>query len=235
MGARRAACEQSLHQVFDVVGQAGDETTDARRRFEHHFGQHHHHVLAGERRFSGQTLEHDATEREDVDAGVDLPLPQRLFWRHITRSSDDCACARRSRRRQVGDPEVDELQALDLAVDQEEIARLDVAMDHPLVVRGAQLMPRIERPGGFRDGEWCVRPFLQRLPLEGHHHGTSCRLLPNHARRSSRSRGTSKALQRALFFSNRRARSCDNRRGGHPPAALQIPRACTAPIAPWPA
>ena len=82
--ARVAPLEQSLHQVFDVVGQAGDETTDARRRFEHHFGQHHHHVLAGERRFSGQTLEHDATEREDVDAGVDLPLPQRLFWRHIT-------------------------------------------------------------------------------------------------------------------------------------------------------
>src|SRR6478609_9158803 len=115
--------------------------------------------VACERQFTRQTLEEDDAEREDVGPGIER-LPERLFWRHVAgRSGDVLGLGRhlfrvlivlkeRGRSRQA---EVHDLYVP--ARGQDDVGRLDVAMNDAFVVRRGERLSDLARdPYGLVDG-----------------------------------------------------------------------------------
>jgi len=99
--------------------------------------------LAGNRLLAGdEPVQHHA-QRIDVGAGVDrLRVAHRLFRTHVGRGADRHAGHRRAglgapaRIEALGDAEVDHLdQHLALVVGDQQVARLEVAVDDPFLVR----------------------------------------------------------------------------------------------------
>src|SRR6185437_300097 len=91
--------------------------------------------LALERRLAGEELvEHDP-ERVEIRARVDLAAA-RLLGREVLRRADDRARLGQLARARARDPEVRDLDST-LAVD-EDVVRLDVAVDDAVPVREAQ-------------------------------------------------------------------------------------------------
>jgi hypothetical protein len=122
--------------------------------------------VASEGLLVGEQLVTDDADGEDVGAGVD-GMAQQLFRRHVPRRADDRRHAGRQTVDDLGDAEIEDLEP-PRAVDQQ-IARLDVAMDHVHLVRrgspGAHLLEPADLLGdGHRSP--ALDDFGQRVALE---------------------------------------------------------------------
>ena len=143
--------DECFEQGIDLNGGNADAHRRRRRK----------HVRAGdvdaaalERHPSGQHLVEDQAEREQVDAVIEL-LAACLLGCHVVRRADDQAGRGQPLMRLVvsallahdGDPEVHDpcgLAAVGIAVD-EDILRLEVAMDEPDIVRVLQTVTELPR------------------------------------------------------------------------------------------
>jgi hypothetical protein len=181
-----------------------------RHRVPHHAHARHllhqvlrhdgHGVGAGERRLAGEHLVEHAAERVDVGGRPDL-VPRRLLGGHVHRRPDRHARLRelltggivgRARDAEVGDERV--------LAREEDVLRLDVAVDDPLLVRVVERAADLEGDAErVLDGE---HPFAVE-PVAG---------APRPARRASRSRAARRRRR------SRRVRGCADaaawRRGG---------------------
>ena len=104
-------------------------------------------VASRERRVAGEQLVEHAAERVDVGAGVD-PLAADLLGRDVVEGPDEGAGRGDAGARVdlAGEPEVGEVGVLAgaRALD-EDVARLDVAVDEPARVRGVERRRRPRR------------------------------------------------------------------------------------------
>ncbi len=103
-------------------------------------------VGAGEGGLAGEHLVDDGAEREDVGALVDLVvLAGRLLGRHVLRRAEQRGLLRLDglRAADLGDAEVEDLRDIDDAVldllrHEEDVLRLEVAVDDAFAVRGGE-------------------------------------------------------------------------------------------------
>jgi hypothetical protein len=104
---------------------------------------------------NGDGLEQHAAEREHVRACVEVALAARLLGCHVAGRADGhararhrgCPVVRRRHARRARDAEVEHAQPVDLAVLEEQVARLDVAVDHALGVCDGEALGRVARDG----------------------------------------------------------------------------------------
>ena len=102
-------------------------------------------VLAAERDVPDEHLVEDDAERVDVGLAVDL-VAERLLGRDVVRRAEDAAVGRQALLlERAGDPEVGDLRRA-LLVD-EDVLGLDVAVDDPARVRGAERAGDLDRVG----------------------------------------------------------------------------------------
>ena len=122
---------------------------------------------------------------KDVDALIELIVAARLLRRHVQRRAEDHDGLREpcglfllaARAQRLGDPEVDDLDEVGvLATENEQVLRLDVAMDDALRVRGG------EHRCGLRDH--AEDPLLAELGLarETLREGLAVEVLHHHER-----------------------------------------------------
>ena len=130
--------EHPRHQIVEPRRHVGPEVGDARRLLEEDLGEHPHRVLPGERRPPRQALVEHAPQGEHVDPGVEIALPPRLLGRHVPRRPHGVALVARPRRVAQRHPEVDEGGAPGRPVREEQVARLEIPVDHPSRVRRRQ-------------------------------------------------------------------------------------------------
>ena len=142
----RRLCHRLLDRVPDLPGNCG--ATSFR---EVGFSYTTLNTTSGDRRAPErgpprQHLVQDHAEREDVGALVDVGvIPGRLLRRHVLRRAEQRAVLGLDRQRagDLRDAEVEQLgdldhAAVDLGRDQEDVSRLEIAMDHAGAVRGGQ-------------------------------------------------------------------------------------------------
>ncbi len=125
-------------------------------------------AVAAERPLAGQHLVEDHAQAVDVAAGVDVVrLAARLFGRHVGRRAHDLAVRRHRLAVGValGEAEVGDVRPA-LAVE-EDVRRLDVAVDDAVVVGVLQgvghLGDELGRPAGI-DGGLCAAPLPGSRP-----------------------------------------------------------------------
>ena len=146
---RRVFGEHSGDEALERVRHLGPYLREPRRVLEERLRQDGGQITARERRVPREAFEENTPEREDVGARVEELVPAGLLGRHIADGAD-----RKAHRRELvvhlnaRDAEVDELRLVRFASDQEQVARLDVAMDRPAGVR-----ERERRGGRSGDGE----------------------------------------------------------------------------------
>ncbi len=94
-------------------------------------------MLALERGASRQALEQHAPERKHVRSRVHVARAHGLLGRHVADGPEHRARLRQatSPPGAARDPEVEHLHPLDVALDQEQIARLQITMNDALRVR----------------------------------------------------------------------------------------------------
>ena len=122
----------------------GLDATRARKRFVNDLVGDRRQRVAGERLLSRQRLVEDHAEREEVCPAID-GLSFHLLWRHVVRRAEELPGRRQVRRIRgdLRDAEIGDLRAKPGADD--DVRRLDVAMDDPFEVR------EIESLGNLRD------------------------------------------------------------------------------------
>ena len=118
------------------------------RLLEEDLGEDTADVVASERRRAGDATVKNAAEREDVGAGVDVFFAAGLLGRHVTGRADRDAGERQLGRGPGRDPEVDELDPVDVAVDEERVSGLQIAVNDAVRVR---LGERVGELGGDGD------------------------------------------------------------------------------------
>jgi hypothetical protein len=102
---------------------------ERRRLLEQDPGQQLERVAARERRRAGQRMVEHTPEREDVHPGV-RDLAPDLLGSHVRRRPDDASEGRHDvEPRPAREPEIEELRAAELAVHQEHVLGLHVAVD----------------------------------------------------------------------------------------------------------
>ena len=146
----------------------------ARHRIHRVAHQHLAHRAAGVRRVPGQHLVHHAGEAVQVAAPVEIVRADRLFGAHVHRRAE--RDPRLRDRRVLGralhprDPEIG--HDGDAALE-EDVLRLDVAVDDPLVVRPLERAGHLDADAHGRvDGELPLAPdpVAQRLAAHVRHH-----------------------------------------------------------------
>ncbi len=158
----------------------GPELGDLRRLLEEDFPEDGHDVLAAEGRDAGEALEEHAPERKDVRASVERGPAARLLGRHVAGRPDEHSSGREVQclSHHPGDAEIEHLDAADVAADQEEVGRLEIAMHDPLRVhRGEDLGDAGEELHALVDGELAPgEEAAEVLALEPFHHeiGQAC-------------------------------------------------------------
>ena len=125
------------HRGFDVRRHRCRATRCAARLLGHHARDDRLRARPGERRLAGEHLVQHRAERVDVAARVDRALAHRLLGAHVLRRAEREArlrhalrrrrCCTRERDAEVGDERVPVLQ--------QDVLRLDVAMDDAVPVR----------------------------------------------------------------------------------------------------
>ncbi len=130
----RALRERLLHHRVDRLGQLDIERR-RRQRVLLQYLLHRRRRRAGERPLSGEELVEDHAGGEEVRAAVHRQ-PLDLLGRHEARRAHHAAHLREARRLDVGDAEVGDLHRA--VLEQEDVAGLDVAVDHALPVRVAE-------------------------------------------------------------------------------------------------
>jgi hypothetical protein len=132
------------------------QVTEPRRLLEQDLGEHRHDMLSHERRPPRQALEEDAAEREDVGPRVEVPRTSRLLRGHVRRGSErnprarDGRCALRSPRQ----AKVQNLDLIEPALDQEQVAGFEVAVNDAAPVRDTEgIRDRRDEPDALGDRE----------------------------------------------------------------------------------
>jgi hypothetical protein len=146
-------------QVVQLRRHLRPQRADARRVTEQDLSEGAGGAVALERGRPGQALEQHAAEREHVGARVDRAAVAHLLGRHEAGRADHRAglrelCAARAPR----DPEVEDLDVVDAAGGEEQVAGLEIAVHGAERVGGAE---RLADPDGERerlaDGERLAR------------------------------------------------------------------------------
>ena len=136
------------HRVFHSGRNRVAHRRDRRRAFGEHLGDDRLHARAGERRIAGEHLVRHHAERVDVGARVDRPFAHRLFRAHVLRRAEGEAGLRHPLAAGALHGERDaEIGDQGMAALQQDVLRLDVAMDHATGVGVA------ERVGDFAGDE----------------------------------------------------------------------------------
>jgi hypothetical protein len=138
---------------------APDAPNRGRGRIQN-LGAHLGDALTVERMLARQELVQEHAERPDVGASVDVRRVQHLFGRHVPRGTE---ALRRIRERAtafvretLGDAEIEDFQdrVTVVATRQEEVRRLDVAVDERQRVRFGEPLARFEHePNGLGRSE----------------------------------------------------------------------------------
>jgi hypothetical protein len=140
---------------------------DVRHVLAHVLHRHGDLVLAVEGNVAGEHLEEDDAERVDVRLPVDV-VAQRLLGRHVVRRAEHAAVRREAVVvERAGDAEVGDLGRA-LLVDQD-VLRLDVAVDDAARVRGAERAGDLDRVGDRlvdRQPAHAADAVLERLALD---------------------------------------------------------------------
>jgi hypothetical protein len=128
------------HEIVQRRGNVRRELAHPRRLVEQDLGEQPHHVLGHERGAPRQALEEHAPEREHVGARVQIRLPTGLLRRHVAGRAHEQPRRRRGARGlpDARDPEVEDLAALHLPAAEEQVPRLDVAVDDASRMRDGQ-------------------------------------------------------------------------------------------------
>ncbi|AUX39022.1 uncharacterized protein SOCE26_004040 [Sorangium cellulosum] len=144
--------EHPAHERVEGGRHVGAHLPEPRRFVEDELGEQRHRVVGLERRPPGQRLVEHGAEREDVDRRREVRVSAGLLRRHVPRRAEQRPGLRHAGERpEPGDAEVDELHPADGAADEEEVARLDVA------VNGAAAVELGERAGHTpREGQRLV-------------------------------------------------------------------------------
>ena len=143
-----------LQRLVDDAVEPGHRgaARQGRRLLVQHGVEHVNHRRAVERHLARQHLEEHRRQREEIGAGVER-LATHLLRRHVVRCPDDGAGlgeARRALRAEAagdrpGQTEVEQLHAVRR---QEEVRRLQVAIDQPARVQGVEGVEDLQRNGG---------------------------------------------------------------------------------------
>ena len=133
-------------------------------------------ALAPEGDLAGQHLEQDDPQRIDIGAVIDLHLPLALFGGHVVRRAHHGTGARLVRHLllglgQLGQPEVQDLDEVRIATpgDQENVFRLEIAVDDAVVVRCAEGVSDLRGDGEgspLGKDDLSLQAVCQRLTLE---------------------------------------------------------------------
>ena len=136
--------ERLVDRRLDAPGDVGPLEADGRRGGVDVLHRDGDEVVAGERHLAGEELEEHDAERVDVGLGVDVAA-LRLLGRDVVAGSEHGAGRGllRGRLHRARDPEVGHLR-LALAV-QEDVLRLDVAVDEPVLVREREAARDLDR------------------------------------------------------------------------------------------
>ena len=171
---RRILGEHPGHEIVERGGHAHPEIAQARGLLDDDLEQDREIVVAHERSLAGHAAEEHAPEREHVRPRVDEGLSPRLLRRQVPHRPQhharggEVAAPALARAHQA---EVDELDLRHPPPHEEDVARLEIAVDEPLAVHhgqrrgqaGAELDALLdaERPLGD--------PLPQRGPLQPLH------------------------------------------------------------------
>jgi hypothetical protein len=126
-------------QRVEILGHLGPQRAHPRRLAEQDLGQERGRAVTLERGRAGEAQVQHAAEREHVRARVDRGVGARLLRRHVARGADQDAGLGEGRAAlALRDPEIDHLDLIDPAAGEEEVAGLEIAVDDPAGVGGAE-------------------------------------------------------------------------------------------------
>ena len=163
-----------VHRVGHVVGHRLPERAQRPRRLRHQLDQHRLGGRGAEGRFAAQHLVEHRAERVDVAPAVHRALGPGLLRAHVLRGAEreaglgEPGSARLLHRE--CDAEVGEQRVAAL---QQDVLRLDVAVDHALGVGVAQRFGHLDRDPdcvGHRELALAVHPRAERLARHVRHH-----------------------------------------------------------------
>jgi hypothetical protein len=139
VGRARAALlgQHAREQRFERLGNVGIELARRRRIFGEDAREHRAPVFGGKRRAPGQALEQHTAEREDIGARIDVALAARLLRRHVAGRAEQAAGDGDGVEPVARHAKVEHLDRAEVAADEKQVARLDVAMHHPARMGGA--------------------------------------------------------------------------------------------------
>ena len=119
---------------------------DRRRLLREHLGHDRLGRGAGEGRVAGEHLVEHATQRVDVAARVERALPHRLLGAHVRRRTERHPGLGHARASGLRGGECDaEVRHERMPSVQQDVLRLDVAVDHIVCVRVLQRIPDLAR------------------------------------------------------------------------------------------
>ena len=152
---RRVLRQHALDEIVDTPIEPRHERREARRRLEHDPHEHRQEILGLERRPPREHDEQQHRERVDVGRRIDIGEPARLLRRHVVRRADhDAGRGERELPAGARDAEVDDLGLREVAVDEEDVRRLDVAVHDADRVREAEALgDAADERDGLRRGE----------------------------------------------------------------------------------
>ena len=171
---RRNLRERHHRRGFDVRGHRSTQRGHRLRLDGHHLRDDRLSGRAGERRLAGEHLVQHAPERIDVGARVDGALAHGLLGTHVLRRAERRPALGHARRLVgarggEGDAEVRDER---LALVQENVFRLDVAMNHAAPVRVVERAGDVGRDlHGVGNGQlpFAREPLAQRLAVDERH------------------------------------------------------------------
>ena len=120
---------------LDLLGDAGPESAQRPRPLGHHLGHDRLRAGPGERRLAGEHLVGDRAQGVDVGPVVHRALARRLLRRHVLRGAEREAGPGHPLAAGLLDSECDaEVRDQRRAVVEQDVLRLDVAVDHAVLV-----------------------------------------------------------------------------------------------------
>jgi hypothetical protein len=127
---RGISCQHLRDERVEVFRHVRHERADPRDLAEQELAEHGHGAVALERRGAGQIVEEHAAEREHVGARIDQAVVARLLGRHVAGGAEQRAGpGELGAALALGDAEVEDLDLIDVAAGEEQVAGLEIAVD----------------------------------------------------------------------------------------------------------